>query len=247
MENIITINESKIVNLKDSSITTEGHLMALVVVSGADTKAILRGNEGGVDAYSRVESFNSNNDYNMAVNVKDGAKLLIEGGVYKAGYETVYINAGEVEITGGTFFAQFDGSRTGSNNVAPYELNCHDAEYKSGEAKFYVKGGKFIGFNPAMNASEHDVDETTGYRNTNFVCVGYKAVKTGKYSYKCKDVYERDGELKVIPSSEQTQTLDPEWSYNSNTGIITCPVYEVVPSSDPREGVEGTVVMPSNN
>lgn len=212
------------INFGDKSITTSKHLdtgttenVSLVCVKGATVT--FNGNEGGVDSYTQVESFNSNDNYNVAIGVVDDGHVIINGGVYKAAYETVYVVKGIAEINGGTFFAQFDGSRKNSNNVSSYELNCHDAEYKTGEAKIIVRGGKFIGFNPADNGSEG--------AHTNFVAEGYESVLTGSYTFKCKDTYKRNGQPCVMPTGDGVEG----WSMDEK-GYITCPVWEVRPVSE---------------
>lgn len=130
-----------------------------------------------------------------AVFVQDSGKVVINDGYYysKNGNSCIYVQAGNktghtitiggevkplyygggiVEINGGVFEAD-------ANN---FVLNQND--YIENESCFSVKGGIFVGFNPA------DVNECHG-KVTSFVADGYKAVKTtyeGKEAWKVEEI-----------------------------------------------------------
>ena len=130
-----------------------------------------------------------------AVFVQDGGKVVINDGYYysKNGNSCIYVQAGDktghtitiggevkplyygggiVEINGGVFEAQ-------ANN---FVLNQND--YIENESCFSVKGGIFVGFNPA------EVNECHG-KVTSFVADGYKAVETtyeGKHAWKVEAI-----------------------------------------------------------
>jgi len=117
-------------------------ISAITVDNGA---ALVIGN-GTVDASS---------DY--ALYAKEGT-LVVESGSYSAYTSAVQVNKASVTINGG----RFEGSET-------YLLNCLDAAYNNGDAKITVKGGEFVGFNPADNAAEG--------QGTNFVAEGYSTTE----------------------------------------------------------------------
>lgn len=112
---------------------------------------------------------------NNAIIVEQGGKLTINGGTYNVGKAangtsnaTIYVQGpdsygrnGTVEINGGTFKAEEGTDGT------PFVLNQSDDITSS---CFTVKGGTFIGFNPAS------VNEAHG-AITSFVAEGYKSVK----------------------------------------------------------------------
>lgn len=130
-----------------------------------------------------------------AVFVQDGGKVVINDGYYysKKGNSCIYVQAGDktghtitiggevkplyygggiVEINGGVFEAD-------ANN---FVLNQND--YIENESCFSVKGGIFVGFNPA------EVNECHG-KVTSFVADGYKAVETtyeGKQAWKVEAI-----------------------------------------------------------
>ena len=132
---------------------------------------------------------------NAAVFVQDGGKVVINDGYYysKNGNSCIYVQAGKVtgntitiggevkplyygggivEINGGVFEAD-------ANN---FVLNQND--YIENESCFSVKGGIFVGFNPA------EVNECHG-KVTSFVADGYRAVKTtynGKQAWKVEAI-----------------------------------------------------------
>lgn len=112
---------------------------------------------------------------NNAIIVENGGNLTINGGTYNVGKAangtsnaTIYVQGpdtysrnGTVVINGGTFKAEegSDGTRFVLNQSDDITTSC-----------FTVKGGTFIGFNPA------NVNEAHG-AITSFVAEGYKSVK----------------------------------------------------------------------
>ena len=207
---------------------------------GVESEAVFSGTTGGVDTYSNItkSQFNSANNYSQAITVGDmkshvngqrvagegiSGKLTINSGVYNSPATVVYVAQGTCIINGGTFFGQPDcNQRTQSEAETekyPYGrnflLNLYDANRTAGKAHIYVMGGSFIGFDPADNYAEGN--------GTNFVCVGYKSVEDGEYTYMVKDISSQD-----------------------NGTLRTVKVYTVVPTSDPREGIAGTQPVPNN-
>jgi hypothetical protein len=208
---------------------------------GVESTAVFNGTTGGVDTYSNItkSQFNSADCYSQAITVGDmkshdaeghriagagiSGNLTINGGVYNSPASVVYVAQGTCIINGGTFFGQPDcNQRTQSEAEAekyPYGrnflLNLYDANRTANKAYIYVMGGSFIGFDPADNYAEGN--------GTNFVCVGYKSVEDGEYTYMVKD------------------TSSPD-----NGKLRTVKVYTVVPESDEREGIAGTQPVPNN-
>jgi len=112
---------------------------------------------------------------NNAIIVEQGGHLVINGGTYNVGKAnsgksnaTIFVlgpdkqgRNGSVEINGGVFM-----SEAGSDGT-PFVLNQHDDITVN---CFSVKGGTFVGFNPAnVNEAKGDI--------TSFVAEGYKSVK----------------------------------------------------------------------
>ena len=125
---------------------------ALIV--DADT-TINADDNGGIDT-------GTNGGY--GINVRNGAKLTINGGNYYGGGTAVQVQKGELTINGGIFAVEpYDDPRYGYN----FLLNCIDSAYKDG-ANIIVKGGIFVNFNPADNTAEGE--------HTNFVADGYTVV-----------------------------------------------------------------------
>lgn len=109
---------------------------------------------------------NENGGY--AINVRNGAKLVINGGTYGAGGTAVQVQKGTVTINGGHFEADPFGEPYGYGFV----LNCIDSAYQNGTAKIVVKGGTFVNFDPSNCTAEGE--------GTNFVALGYKVVSEVK-------------------------------------------------------------------
>lgn len=130
----------------------------------------------------------SNSKCENAVVVEQGGHLIINGGIYNVGKDkdgkcnsTIYVDidiygrSGSVEINGGVFM-----NEEGSNGHA-FVLNQNDKITKN---CFSVKGGTFVGFNPAS------VYENNG-AITSFVAEGYRSVKTeyeGKEAWKVEEI-----------------------------------------------------------
>ena len=105
-----------------------------------------------------------NGDGGYAINVRKGAKLVINGGTYGAGGTAIQVQEGTAIINGGHFEADPFDEPYGYG----YVLNCIDAAYKNGTAKIVVKGGTFVNFDPSNCKAEGE--------GTNFVAPGYKVV-----------------------------------------------------------------------
>ena len=132
---------------------------------------------------------------NNAIIVEQGGHLVINGGTYNVGANTnsgksnatifvmgpdKYGRNGSVEINGGVFMAEA-GSDSDATPATPFVLNQHDDITVN---CFSVKGGTFVGFNPA------NVNENNG-AITSFVAEGYRSVKTeydGKEAWKVEKI-----------------------------------------------------------
>ena len=114
--------------------------------------------------------------YSMAV-WANGGKVTINGGTYKnagEGSDLIYASNGSVvDINGGTFEACVKQPGTDGTMNNRSALNCKDGDYRAGKAGFVVKGGKFLEFNPADNASE--------VAHTDFCADGKTVEKDGNY------------------------------------------------------------------
>lgn len=144
----------------------------------------------------------SNSKCENAVVVEQGGHLIINGGIYNVGKDkdgkcnsTIYVDidiygrSGSVEINGGVFM-----NEEGSNGHA-FVLNQNDKITKN---CFSVKGGTFVGFNPAS------VNEANG-TITSFVADGYKSVETTYNGEKAWKVV--DASVSVADQAEFEKTL----------------------------------------
>lgn len=101
-----------------------------------------------------------------AVDVQDGAKVVIKDGTFIGNISAVYVYEGELVVEGGFFEIQ-QHTNVGTDPYA-FMLNCYDANRAAGTAKITVKGGTYVNFNPADCKAEG--------ANTNFVADGYMVV-----------------------------------------------------------------------
>lgn len=148
-----TLNLNAKIKTPDNMGNNKKNFTALIV--DADT-TINADDNGGIDT-------GINGGYGL--NVRNGAKLTINGGNYYGGGTAVQVQKGELTINGGIFAVEpYDDPNYGYN----FLINCIDSAYKNGTAKIIVKGGIFKNFNPADNTAEGE--------HTNFVADGYTVV-----------------------------------------------------------------------
>jgi hypothetical protein len=133
---------------------------ALLSVEGNGAKLTINGN-GTVEA-------KENDCY--AIFVDNGGEVTINGGTIIGNIHAVYVsnNGGVANLNGGYY-----DIKQKYNATTPYRmlLNCGDTGYKNGISKIIVKGGEYVGFDPAHNDAEG--------ANTSYVAAGYKSEQKG--------------------------------------------------------------------
>ena len=200
-----------------SAFKSSGVVIPMNVVSSLDLNGYTFKNEKGtaldvrgsltINGSGKVLCEGPVGEANAAVFVQDGGKVVINGGYYfsKNGNSCIYVQGGKVtghtitiggevkplyygggivEINGGVFEAE----------ASKFVLNQND--YIENESCFSVKGGIFVGFNPA------DVNECHG-KVTSFVADGYKAVET---TYEGKQAWK----VEAIPAVTTQEGLNDE-------------------------------------
>lgn len=155
-DNHIVVNRKVTFDLNGKQISGNGVDGVFQVVDGGDLT--IKGN-GKVVAVGGIDQ---DKEYSMAV-FAIGGKVTIENGEFSQQvsgtddhYDLIYAKlTGQITILGGKF-----------NSVTPaWTLNIKDADRST--ASISVKGGTFVGFNPANCLTEGP--------NTNFVAEGYKS------------------------------------------------------------------------
>lgn len=154
---------------------------------------------------------------NNAVLVEDGGHLIINGGTYYVEKDangksnsTIYARkACTIEINGGMFSAE-----PNAEGKTPYVLNQADDLTVN---CFSVKGGIFVGFNPA------DVNENKG-AITSFVAEGYKSVETtykGQQAWEVKPIEPvgTQEDFKTAAAEENATVVLSSGTYNIPDGI----------------------------
>lgn len=154
----VSIPNNVVINLNgyDINLTTE-------LAEGAEQIAVFYVNKGGTLEINGEGNINApEGQYGVYVNNANSV-VTINGGNFKAGYP-VYVQKGKVYVNGGTF----EGTTLFSGHL--WALNCHDANYKNGDANIYVTGGSFLNFDPSAAPSENPPAD--------FVTDGYKVIET---------------------------------------------------------------------
>ena len=146
----VVIDKNLTLDLNGCTVSANGIENAPVIRVLADVTV-----KGGM-----VDGSTGTNCYAFIVgNSATAGTLTIEDGSYIGITSVISITNGVANIKGGEFSAEHDNE--GTNYGSWYLLNCNDAAYKAGNAKFNITGGKFHGFNPANNTAEG--------ANTNFL------------------------------------------------------------------------------
>lgn len=163
---------------------------------------------------------------NNAIIVEQGGHLVINGGTYNVGPSsnaTIFVMGpdkygrnGSVEINGGVFMAE-----AGSDFV----LNQHDVITVN---CFSVKGGTFIGFNPAS------VNEAKG-AITSFVAEGYRSVKT---EYEGKEAWK----VEAIPAVTTQEAFNTAIATANSTVVLAAGTYKLPKETVTVDGNEKSVI-----
>lgn len=171
---------------------------------------------------------------NNAIIVEQGGHLVINGGTYNVGANTnsgksnatifvmgpdKYGRNGSVEINGGVFMAEAETDDT------PFVLNQSDDITVN---CFSVKGGTFVGFNPAS------VNEAHG-AITSFVAEGYKSVKT---TYEGKQAWEVEAIPAVTSQEELNAAIANVAEGETATVYLGAGEYDMI-----KSGCKGDIVV----
>lgn len=193
----VTLAENYSVDSKSKGVTIGVGVTSVLNLNGkkfsnenavTDNKAALQVH-GDLTINGEGEVYCAGGAVNNAIIVEQGGHLVINGGTYNVGKAnsgksnaTIFVfgpdingRNGSVEINGGVFMAEAETDDT------PFVLNQSDDITVN---CFSVKGGTFVGFNPAS------VNEAHG-AITSFVAEGYKSVKTtyeGKQAWEVKPI-----------------------------------------------------------
>ena len=193
----VTLSEDYSVADKSNGVTIGVGVTSVLNLNGkkfsnknavTDNKAALQVH-GDLTINGEGEVYCAGGAVNNAIIVEQGGHLVINGGTYNVGKAnsgksnaTIFVfgpdingRNGSVEINGGVFMAEAETDDT------PFVLNQSD---DITDNCFSVKGGTFVGFNPAS------VNEAHG-AITSFVAEGYKSVKTtyeGKQAWEVKPI-----------------------------------------------------------
>lgn len=194
----VTLAENYSVDSKSKGVTLGVGVTSVLNLNGkkfsnenavTDNKAALQVH-GDLTINGEGEVYCAGGAVNNAIIVEQGGHLVINGGTYNVGKAnsgksnaTIFVfgpdingRNGSVEINGGVFMAEAD-----TNDGTLFVLNQSD---DITDNCFSVKGGTFVGFNPAS------VNEAHG-TITSFVAEGYKSVETtyeGKQAWEVKPV-----------------------------------------------------------
>lgn len=217
-----------------SAFTPSGVVIPMKAVSSLDLNGYTFKNENGtaldvrgsltINGSGQVLCDGPVGEAYAAVFVQDGGKVVINDGYYYSmnGNSCIYVQAGKVtgntiaiggevkplyygggivEINGGVFEA----------DASKFVLNQND--YIENESCFSVKGGIFVGFNPA------EVNECHG-KVTSFVADGYKAVET---TYEGKKAWK----VEAIPPVTTQEALNTAIATANATVVLAAGTYDM--------------------
>ena len=183
------ISKSLTIDLNGMTVTGSGY-DAVFQIDNADAKVVIK--NGKVVA---VEQSGSAGKYTMAIWAsKAGCEVTLEGldvsqkitHTEDPQMDMIYASGGTITINSGNFVS----------GTPAWTLNCNDTSYKNGTANIIVKGGTFVGFDPANNKAEG--------KGTNFVAAGYVSRMDEDGSY---TVVPEDAKITVNKSLTLDNTL----------------------------------------
>lgn len=236
-----------------SAFKSSGVVIPMNVVSSLDLNGYTFKNEKGtaldvrgsltINGSGKVLCEGPVGEANAAVFVQDGGKVVINDGYYysKNGNSCIYVQAGKVTrntITiGGEVKPLYYGGGIVEINGGVFEADANkfvlnQNDYIENDCCFSVKGGIFVGFNPA------EVNECHG-KVTSFVADGYKAVKT---TYNGKTAWK----VEAIPAVTTQEAFNTEIGKANSTVVLAAGTYDM--PSTIADGVtiigngEGTVL-----
>ena len=226
----VTLSEDYSVADKSNGVTIGVGVTSVLNLNGkkfsnknavTDNKAALQVH-GDLTINGEGEVYCAGGAVNNAIIVEQGGHLVINGGTYNVGKAnsgksnaTIFVfgpdingRNGSVEINGGVFMAEAETDDT------PFVLNQSDDITVN---CFSVKGGTFVGFNPAS------VNEAHG-AITSFVAEGYKSVKTtyeGKQAWEVKPVEPvgTQEDFETAAAEEKATVVLPAGNYSLPTTI----------------------------
>ena len=226
----VTLAENYSVDSKSKGVTIGVGVTSVLNLNGkkfsnenavTDNKAALQVH-GDLTINGEGEVYCAGGAVNNAIIVEQGGHLVINGGTYNVGKAnsgksnaTIFVfgpdingRNGSVEIHGGVFMAEAETDDT------PFVLNQSDDITVN---CFSVKGGTFVGFNPAS------VNEAHG-AITSFVAEGYKSVETtyeGKQAWEVKPVEPvgTQEDFKTAAAEENATVVLSSGTYNIPDGI----------------------------
>lgn len=177
----IDMNEKTLSNTDDVWNTATND-WSLISARGEGVELVVKGN-GTVSA-------KENDCY--AVDVQDGATVIIKNGTFIGNVHAVYVEKGQAIVEGGFFAVQ--QKYPDAAKADEFVLNCYDAHRKAGTASIVVKGGTFVNFNPADCYAEG--------AHTNFLAEGYTVIAEAKGEDTWYTVVEGSGKGETVDSNE---------------------------------------------
>ncbi len=207
------ISKSLTIDLNGKTVTGDGY-DAVFQIDNADAKVLIK--NGNIVA---IENTGSAGKYAMAIwACKAECEVTLENlnvsqkitHTDDPQMDMIYASGGTITINSGNFVS----------GTPAWTLNCNDTSYKNGTANIIVKGGTFVGFDPANNKAEGE--------NTNFVAAGYKSVDNGNGTY---TVIVNEAVVAVIGTKEYA-TLSEALKDAAKTGGTVLLVADVDANED---------------
>lgn len=237
----VTLAENYSVDSKSKGVTLDVGVTSVLNLNGKkfsnenglkDNKAALQVH-GDLTINGDGEVYCEGGADNNAIIVEQGGHLVINGGTYNVGANSGKSNAtifvmgpdkygrnGSVEINGGVFMA----AAGSDSDATPFVLNQHDDITVN---CFSVKGGTFIGFNPADNEADGP--------HTNYVAEGYRAVAT---TYNGKEAWK----VEAIPAVTTQEALNTAIATANSTVVLAEGTYKLPKETVTVDGEEKSVI-----
>lgn len=167
----VYLTEALIAETRNVTITGGGEIDLSVasIYKPGEVSALICAKNGVTVTFEDYSGYVTSKGEDYAIETR-GGKIVVNSGNFRGAVSAAYALEGTITINGGKFY-----EIANTTYGAQYLLNCHDANYKNGDASIVVMGGIFYGFDPSNNTAEGP--------GTNFVPAGYKSDQSGTNEY----------------------------------------------------------------
>ncbi len=171
LDDPVVITQSLTLDLNEQTIKTTNGIWDYVDANSETKDWSLISVQGGTVIITGNGTLQSKKDDGYAVDVRNGASVIIQNGTFTGNISVIYAREGNLTINGGTYTLEgMQLSNDTGSGPYRYTINAKD----DADFKVSISGGTFYQFNPAASYSEIT-------QPMNFCAEGYGTKPNGDY------------------------------------------------------------------